>query len=235
MRGGSEKGAATRQRILRAAAQLFHKQGVAATSTDEILEASRAGKGQFYHYFGSKDGLVRQVLLSYIEAVKSGSAPVDYEIRSWDELEDWFVAHIELQKHFRMRGCPFGTNGWYGVTEKDELVRQDLSHLFEIVKNLLRAFFVREKTERRLTADANEDRLADFCMAAIQGALLMGKVKQSALPVENAVTEALNHLSSYRPLPADSGVSTLAGDRVAQRKRKRPSASAKMRRPLQKI
>src|SRR6516165_8368641 len=58
VRGESEKGTATRLRIMRIAADLFHKQGVGATSPDEILGAARAGKGQFYHYFGSKEGLV---------------------------------------------------------------------------------------------------------------------------------------------------------------------------------
>src|SRR5262249_24278761 len=131
MPGETSRGEATRQRIMRTAADLFHKQGVGATSPDEILEASRAGKGQFYHYFGSKEGLVHQVLLSYIEGVEGGTAPVDYEIHSWDELERWFVSHVELQRRFRMlRGCPFGTIG-NGITEKDELIRQDLSHLFE--------------------------------------------------------------------------------------------------------
>ena len=93
MRGESEKGAATRLRIIRTAADLFHKQGVGATSPDEILEASRAGKGQFYHYFGSKEGLVHEVLQSYIEGVETG------EVGSWEDLERWFAAHIELQKN----------------------------------------------------------------------------------------------------------------------------------------
>jgi hypothetical protein len=66
------------------------------------------------------------------------------------------------------RGCPFGTVG-NGVTDKDELIRQDLSHIFEIVKNKLRAFFIREKAQGRLAADADEDRLADFCIATTQG------------------------------------------------------------------
>jgi TetR/AcrR family transcriptional regulator, transcriptional repressor for nem operon len=197
MRGESERGAATRLRILRTAADLFHKQGVGATSPDEILQASRAGKGQFYHYFGSKEGLVHQVLLGYIEAVESGGGPVDYEVRSWDDLERWFIAHIELQKHFRMlRGCPFGTIG-HGVSEKDELVRQDLSHLFEIIKNKLRAFFISEQAQGKLTATADTERMADFCIAAVQGAMLMGKVKRSALPVEAAVKEAMAHLRRY--------------------------------------
>ena len=122
------RGAETRQRIIAVAADLFHKQGVRATSPDEIIEASRTGKGQFYHYFGSKEGLVHQVLQGYIEGVEAGTTPVNYEVGSWEDLERWFASHIELQKKFRMtRGCPFGTIG-NGVTEKDELIRQDLSH-----------------------------------------------------------------------------------------------------------
>jgi AcrR family transcriptional regulator len=197
MRRESEKGAATRLRILRVAADLFHKQGVGATSPDEILEISKAGKGQFYHYFGSKEGLVHQVLQSYIEGMEAGTTPVNYEVGSWEDLERWFASHIELQKKFRMtRGCPFGTIG-NGVTEKDELIRQDLSHLFEIVKNKLRGFFIREKAQGRLVADTSEDRLADFCIATIQGAMLMGKVKRSPQPVEAAAREALAHLRRY--------------------------------------
>ena len=196
MRGESEKGAATRQRIMRAAADLFHKQGVGATSPDEILELSQAGKGQFYHYFGSKEGLVHQVLLGYIEEVDGGTAPINYEIQSWEDLERWFGSHVELQRHFRMlRGCPFGTN------EKDELIRQDLSHLFEIVKNKLRAFFIREKAGGRLTADANENQMADFCISAVQGAMLLGKIKRNAQPVEAALAEALKHLRRYAVMP----------------------------------
>ena len=205
-RGSSDKGTPTRLRIISAAADLFHKQGVGATSPDEILEASRAGKGQFYHYFGSKEGLVHEVLQSYIEAVETGTGPIAYEVGSWEDLERWFVSHIELQKKFHMtRGCPFGTVG-NGVTDKDELIRQDLSHLFEIVKNKLRAFFIREKAQGRLAADAGEDRLADFCIATIQGGMLMGKVKRSPQPVEAAVREALAHLQRYiAPSAADLG------------------------------
>jgi TetR/AcrR family transcriptional regulator, transcriptional repressor for nem operon len=226
MRGESERGAATRLRILRIAADLFHKQGVGATSPDEILEASRAGKGQFYHYFGSKEGLVHQVLLGYIEAVESGDGPVDYEVRSWDDLERWFVAHIDVQKHFRMlRGCPFGTIG-HGVSEKDELIRQDLSHLFEIIKNKLRAFFISEEAQGKLTADADTERMADFCVAAVQGAMLMGKVKRSALPVEAAVKEALAHLRRYatRPKEPPSGPPRKGRPRRAPIRRRRQRA-----------
>jgi AcrR family transcriptional regulator len=191
------RGAATRLRIIRVAADLFHRQGVGATSPDQVIEASGTGKGQFYHYFKSKEGLVHEVLQTYLEDISKGVAPLSYEINSWENLELWFRSNIELQKKFNMtRGCPFGTIG-NEVTENDELIRQDLSLIFEIVKNKLAAFFIKEKATGRLSHESNEEHLADFCIATIQGAMLLGKIKRNSQTVETAVDEALAHLRRY--------------------------------------
>jgi len=191
------RGAATRARIIRAAADLFHKQGVGATSPDQVIEASETGKGQFYHYFKSKEGLVHEVLQAYLDDIAKGTAPLSYEINSWEDLESWFFSNIELQKRFRMtRGCPFGTIG-NEVTENDELIRQDLSLIFEVVKNKLAAFFIKEKATGRLSQDANEEQLANFCIATIQGAMLLGKIKRNSQPAEAIVYESVAHLKRH--------------------------------------
>jgi len=55
-----------------------------------------------------------------------------------------------MQQRFRMtRGYPFGTIG-NELTENDELIRQDLSLIIEVVKANLASFFIREKASRRL-------------------------------------------------------------------------------------
>lgn len=191
------RGAETRLRIIRTAADLFHKQGARSTSPDQIIEASRTGKGQFYHYFKSKEGLVHEVLQTYLSEIKAGTSPVNYEIRSWGDLEKWFFAHVELQKHFEMtRGCPFGTMG-NEVTENDELIRQDVSLIFEVVKNKLAAFFMKEKARGRLVRKADEEELANFCIATIQGAMLLGKIKRDSRPVETAVRQGMIHLKQF--------------------------------------
>lgn len=194
MKARSEKGEKTRLRILRAAGDLFHAQGVAATSPDQVIEASETGKGQFYHYFKSKEGLVHAVLQNYLEEIHAGTNPAYFEIKGWKDLERWFLVHLELQKRFDMtRGCPFGTIG-NGVTEKDDLVRQDLNLIFEIMKGNLAAFFIREKAFGRLSKSAGENELADFCIATVQGAMLMGKIKRSSETVETTIKAALAHI-----------------------------------------
>jgi Tetracyclin repressor-like, C-terminal domain len=109
--------------------------------------------------------------------------------------------HIDLQKRFKMnRGCPFGTVG-NELTENDGLIRQDLSLLFEIMKNKLTIFFVKEKAGGRLSMNANEEHLAAFCIATVQGAKLMGKIERNSQPVQITVREALMHLKRYAVRP----------------------------------
>jgi len=183
--------------MIKVASDLFHKQGVRATSPDEIIEASRTGKGQFYHYFKSKEGLVHAVLESHLEAIKTGSGPIKYEIGSWNDLEKWFHSHVDWQMSFGMtRGCPIGTVA-NELTEKDELIRQDVSLIIELIKYKLAAFFIREKAKGRLTKDADEERMADFCIATLQGGMLVGKIRRNKRPVEMAFREALGHLKHY--------------------------------------
>jgi TetR/AcrR family transcriptional regulator, transcriptional repressor for nem operon len=197
----SPQGVETRLRIIQVAADLFHKQGVHATSPDQVIEASKTGKGQFYHYFKNKEGLVHEVLQAHLEAIRTAAAPINYEIDSWQDLEQWFLAQVALQKTFRMtRGCPFGTIG-NEVTENDELIRQDLSLIFEVVKSKLAAFFIREKARGAISPGADEQALADFCIATVQGAMLMGKIKRSSLTVETTVREALHHLKRFAAAP----------------------------------
>jgi len=197
MKRGFARGAETRLRIIRTAADLFHKQGAPATSPDEIIERSGTGKGQFYRYFRSKEGLIHEVLQTYLDEIKTGSSRVNYEINSWRDLENWFKAQVDLQKNYEMtRGCPFGTLG-NEVTENDELIRQDLSLIFEVIKNRLAAFFVKERAIGRLAKRADAERMAEFCIATIQGAMLMGKIRRNSQTVETTVQEALAHLRSY--------------------------------------
>ena len=187
----------SRLRMIRVASDLFHKQGVRTTSPDKIIEASRTGKGQFYHYFKSKEGIVHAVLEAHLEAVKTGSGRIKYEINSWKDLEKWFQSHVDWQMSFGMtRGCPIGTFA-NEITEEDELIRQDVSLIIELIKYKLAAFFIREKAKGHLRKDADEERLADFCIATLQGAMLVGKIRRNKRPMEMAFREALQHLRYY--------------------------------------
>ena len=187
-----------RSHMIRTAADLFHRQGIHLTSPDDILEASGTGKGQFYYHFRNKEDLVHAVMRFHLESIENGTFCVNFDIDSWQGLETWFNDHIEMQKRFHMtRGCPVGTIG-HDVTEQHELIRQDVSLIFEVMKRKLLTLFVREKGRGLLAEHADEEALSTFCIAVIQGGMLLSKVARSSRPVECIAAEAGRHVRRYR-------------------------------------
>src|SRR6516225_7913183 len=103
------RGRASRERIVERAAELFATRGVTATSLDEVLAAAGAGKGQFYHYFRSRDELVEaavglrctQVLAQLGEALGS--------VESMAELASALAGFVRQFEQMGLPGCPIGT------------------------------------------------------------------------------------------------------------------------------
>lgn len=55
--------AKTRNAIMKAAQQLFSKQGVDETRAEDIARRAKVGVGTIYLHFGDKEGLLREILL----------------------------------------------------------------------------------------------------------------------------------------------------------------------------
>src|SRR3982751_6169886 len=60
----------TRDRLIAAARYLFWSRGFAGTSMAELLAHAEVNSGSFYHFFDSKEALLRAVLEQYIELLR---------------------------------------------------------------------------------------------------------------------------------------------------------------------
>ncbi|MEW2352620.1 TetR/AcrR family transcriptional regulator [Spirillospora sp. NPDC029432] len=60
-----------RSEILDAAAELFAHKGVASTTVREIGESVGIYAGAIYHYFPSKDAIVRELITGYLETLNA--------------------------------------------------------------------------------------------------------------------------------------------------------------------
>ncbi|MEZ6194744.1 MAG: TetR/AcrR family transcriptional regulator [Planctomycetota bacterium] len=187
-----------RQRILGAALDLFHAQGVAATGLDQILKASGTGKGQFYHYFSSKDDLVLEVMREFRRRIVEGETALKTELRTWKDLEDWFGFFLDAQTRGQcLRSCPIGTIG-AELGEEQAALREEARAIFGAAKGVLGDFFGRMKREGKLSRGVDPVALADFCYTIMQGGLLVAKIERRIEPFENAVKHALRHVKSLR-------------------------------------
>jgi TetR/AcrR family transcriptional regulator, transcriptional repressor for nem operon len=188
----------TRLRIISAAANLFHKKGVRATRIGEISKAARVTREQLYHHFRTKGDIAEEVVRAYLAEIKTGTSHLNHKLESWRDLKRTFTAHIELLEEFKMRrGCPLGIIG-NELTEDDEAIRQDLNLVFEALKERIATFLRKEKSEARLLPSTDEEQLAEFCVATMQGAMLIGKVRRDSQAVARIFADLSMHLSRYR-------------------------------------
>jgi len=214
-------------RIIRVAGELFHGQGLRATTTDEIIEAVGIAKAEFHQHFKSKSELVCAVLRYYFEQLAAGIGPVKYELDSWNDLQECLRSHVEFQKRFKMtRSCPIGRLG-SELKEGDELTSQTLNLILDLMLARFESFFSREKMAGRLASHVDVEQLSNLCVAVIQGAMLVGKIGRNCMRVEVVFEDLLSHLNRYAKDP------TAPRKRLGGRMRdqKRPSTLTKLPEP----
>ena len=188
----------SKQKIIETAMRLFHTQGVHKTGIDQILRESGTGKGQFYHYFDSKDDLVHQVMQYFRLQLESGDIPLTKELRNWKELEQWFFFFIEAQKKKECkRSCPIATIA-ANLSAEQDLLRKEACGIFDYSRQPLINFFQKMKNEGKLIKSADPRSITDFCYSIIQGGLLVAKIQQDITSFENSVNHALRYISSLK-------------------------------------
>ena len=89
---------AVRDEVSRQAWRLFGLQGYAATTVDEIAEASGMSRRTFFRYFGGKDELVRDRLDKAGEEVAEALFARPPDERAWTALRRAFDVNVALQE-----------------------------------------------------------------------------------------------------------------------------------------
>ena len=84
------------QEVLDTAAELFHRQGYAVTSVQDVADAMGILKGSLYYYIDSKDDLLFRILLEVLEDAKGIVEAVDaLDAPPLEKLHEYVRRHIE--------------------------------------------------------------------------------------------------------------------------------------------
>jgi TetR/AcrR family transcriptional regulator, transcriptional repressor for nem operon len=180
------KGRATRARIVRAAAELMLERGVARTTIEAIREAAGVSTSQMYHYFGDKGDLVAAVIERTSDQVLGGQELTLHRVDSIEALCRWRDALINVMRGKGCTGgCPIGSLA-SELSDNDPLARARLARAFDEWEGLLRdGLAAMVARQRRIGLDI--DRTALAMLAAVQGGLLLSRVRRDTAPLEAAV------------------------------------------------
>src|SRR5260370_7570818 len=103
------KGAATRARIVEAAADLILARGVGATSLDDIRAGTATSKSQLFHYFpGGKSELVGAIAAFQAERALDAQRPFLDALDTWDSWAEWRNAVVGHYSSQPPRASPIG-------------------------------------------------------------------------------------------------------------------------------
>ena len=145
----TSRGAATRNRIVLAAAELMHVQGVAATTIDDVLAASATSKSQFYQHFDDKSELVHDVITMRADEILSWQRLRLEKVDSFRGLYQWRDAMVQRCALRRgLWGCELGSLA-AELSDTDDKARASLSEHFTEWRGLLGAALERMRDGRR--------------------------------------------------------------------------------------
>jgi len=173
----------TRERVLDVSAQIFRRQGYAATGLKQIVTEGRAPFGSLYHFFpGGKQQIGVEAL------TRAGEHYERLVDRVFEHAKDpaaaavaWFgLAADALEQSGYAEGCPIGTVAME-VASTNEALRLVCAEMFESWQARFTAELIADGVSRR---DAKQ--LASFGLSALEGAYLLSRVERSTQPLRDS-------------------------------------------------
>ena len=200
----TERGRATRARIVRAAIEAIAERGASRLNLDDVIVRAGASKGQLYHYFDDREALLHAAVRETIDEVVTYQHGIMQQLDSWDAIRAWFDCLVEVQETVDARGgCPLAMLAAH-LVEQDEVVRAALLAGFEQWEQRLEAGLMAMQARGELVATTDAGRLATASMASIQGGLLLTQVRRDSGQLRIALDAAWSHLRSHATADGDA-------------------------------
>lgn len=178
----------TRDRILHAAMRLFYEQGFNATGVATILREAGVNSGSLYHFFESKEALLREVLETYVDMLvpmvmqPAEEAAADPIQRIFALLE-WY--RTGLQANNCQFACPLGQ------------LALEIGHDQPTLRTLIDLNFKNWAAHVQSWLDASDRlppgtdtaQLSRFILTVMEGAQMQAKAAGSLRPYDESILE----------------------------------------------
>ena len=167
----------TKEDILKAIVDTVHRQGLVATSINQLLTLSEASSGSFYNYFRSKKELGHALIdfewellsSSVLEPAQQDSDdPINQILAMLDRLE---AKNLEQPN---CGGCLLG-NLVVDLVEQDPSFREHLTRIFDQWEQTIARALI--SAQDRLRPEIEPTALAEQILTLVEGTMLMGRLR----------------------------------------------------------
>jgi AcrR family transcriptional regulator len=198
------KGIATRDRIVKVAAEMVVAQGLSMTNIDAVRNLASVSGSQMQHYFADKQELIRAVIAKQIDVVLNfHRQPKLGGLNTFDDFERWIRLNMRRLRSFGYTGTPTYHALVGQLVKSDDATRAALAAGYRRWIDLLEQSIRQMKANGLLTADADPRQLAMVIVSAHQGGGTMAFAYQQEWPHADAIRFAVNYLRGFAADPAD--------------------------------
>lgn len=169
----------TRQMIIETAATIFNKKGVAGTSIDDVLHATKVAKGCLYGHFESKDALAHATVDHLMEKIakKAGSL-----IEGQETAKLKLFAFMELYKNplepFIDGGCPI-LNFGVESDDTDSVIKRKVRSVVGMTTSVLSDIIKEGIIKGELSPEIDAEKYPVKILATLEGGMLISRVIES--------------------------------------------------------
>lgn len=185
----------TRERLIDSARYLFWERGFAGTSMTDLLGHAGVNSGSFYHFFESKEALLRAVLEEYLQALRPMVVDPAFA-QSVDPVDRIFAILAGYRGRILQTDCKYGCPLGRLALEIDPENRPAHRLIAENFQGWIGA--VRECVEQmkgRLPKNTDRDALATYVLAVMEGGVMLSRSYGSVEPFDRAVKQLRQHFA----------------------------------------
>ena len=198
------KGRATRERIVKAAAEVILNDGLSSLSMVNVRKAARVSGSQLAHYFGDKQALIRAVIMRQMQVVLNfHRQPKLAGLQSFDDFERWIDLNMRYLRQIGYEGTPTYHALAGQLAKSDAATRETIAAGYWQWVELLEQAITGMKGKGVLVADADPRQLAIMVVTAHQGGGTVAFTYREEWPHADAVRYAVNYLRMFAKDPAE--------------------------------
>jgi AcrR family transcriptional regulator len=198
------KGRATRDRILKVAAELILREGLSALNMDALRKAASVSGSQLAHYFADKQALIRAVVVRQLHVVLDfHRQPKLGALNTFDDFERWIDLNMRYLRRIGYTGTPtyHALAGQLG--KPDSATRATLASGYWQWIELLEHAIQQMKDRGVVVRDADPRRLALVIVSAHQGGATLAFTYRDDWPHADGVRFAVNYLRMFATAPTE--------------------------------
>ena len=194
----TSRGAATRSRIVLAAAELMHVQGVAATTIDDVLAASATSKSQFYQHFDDKSNWCTRSSPCAPTRCCRGSVCAWRRWTRFAGCTQWRDAMVQRCALRRgLWGCELGSLGSRIVRYRRQGEGIAVRALHRMADTARRRAGAHARQRSPSPTEADIRALATGLLAAVEGGYLLSQTGRDPRLMQAALNMAIGHVASF--------------------------------------